>query len=601
MNKTLLFAILTLLLSTACKKSIEFETLSSRWPIFEEVYALKDTKSDSALKLMEAITDTMDVNAIGRYSKSQFYEYQILLTELWYKNDYPISNDSVILAAFYFYDSLWPDHDYSWRNEALCFQKARAYFVKAVLEENKTNQHLEAFSDYLNALWLMNGLRGKYHLFVSSSSNVEYEHFTAMVYDRLAWFLYTYDAWDVSLECLEKSSDCFNGENYALGVASNYELMGDVMLAQGDRIQSMVYYKRSDSIHGRLNTGGIYQHFSSLVHRSLDLYNAGEKEACLALLFHALEANQNERLQRQLRFSLGYFYFEEQRYDSALYNYERSYPLLPRQTIKSYCRIIKAANMLGDSIKAAHYGELLSDAYQIQFARSSDRTKMIMLYESYKAETEDLRQRTVLFFVLILVFILLTIIAFIMFLFERRRRHHKKDIEEHEKIQASLVEEIESAKKASLQKEEQINALQSKLDKVISNPDFQTLPFDKKIETLYELPICKRIRKVKEANVKAFTTYPELILSENQLTMLVNAVDAVFPRFSVRIIEMYPRLKRNDVVYCCLYILGISEVQAAALTGKTYQAVWTRSLKLHEIFDNKSNIQFVLNDILKNW
>jgi hypothetical protein len=83
--------------------------------------------------------------------------------------------------------------------------------------------------------------------------------------------------------------------------------------------------------------------------------------------------------------------------------------------------------------------------------------------------------------------------------------------------------------------------------------------------------------------------------------MLVNAVDAVFPKFSVRIIEMFPRLKRSDVVYCCLYILGITEVQAAALTGKTYQAVWTRSLKMHEIFNNKSSLQLVLHSYLKDW
>ena len=116
-----------------------------------------------------------------------------------------------------------------------------------------------------------------------------------------------------------------------------------------------------------------------------------------------------------------------------------------------------------------------------------------------------------------------------------------------------------------------------------------------------EMPICKRVLMVKNANVKAGVSYPEMVLSENQMSALVNAVDAVFPKFSVWIIEKYPRLKRSDVVYCCMYILGVSEVQAAALMGKTYQAVWTRSLKLHEIFDNKSNLQFVLNGFLKDW
>ena len=175
------------------------------------------------------------------------------------------------------------------------------------------------------------------------------------------------------------------------------------------------------------------------------------------------------------------------------------------------------------------------------------------------------------------------------------------EIEAHEKIQASLEDEIVTTKIDSKQMEEKIKSLETELEKAVSNPDFQKLPFDQKMEALYEMPISKRVRKVMNANVKAGSSYPELVLSENQLTMLVNAVDAVFPKFSIQIIERFPRMKRSDVVYCCMYILGVTEVQAAALTGKTYQAVWTRSMKLHEIFDNKSNLQLVLHYFLKDW
>ena len=173
--------------------------------------------------------------------------------------------------------------------EDLCFQKARSYYYKAVVEERITKQHIQAFSDYLNALWLMDGLMGTPRAIPSiSKTNSEYAHFTGLIYDRLAWFLYTYDAWDTSLECLEKSSDFYELEGFDLGVASNYELMGDVMLAQGDREGSMEYYKSSDSIHELLQTNNIYQHFSSLIHKAIDLYNDGEKEMTLELLQHAL-------------------------------------------------------------------------------------------------------------------------------------------------------------------------------------------------------------------------------------------------------------------------------------------------------------------------
>lgn len=504
-------------------------------------------------------------------------------------------------VSFPAFDSLVPSREVSRRDPQLSFQTAKAYYYKAAVEKIKYHKPIDAFTDYLNALWIMEGLKGERSDFFTDRNNPSHERFTALIYRCLAWFLYNYDAWDTSMECLERSNECFVKGNFSLGVASNLELMGDVMLAQGNRSQSLVYYQKSDSIYRQMNTDDVGQNFSGVFHRALDLYNVNEKEASLALLRHALDESEDDWMERRLRFSLGFLYLQEKEYDSALYNYERSYPLLPRQTLKSYCAIVQISNILGDSVKAARYGDLLAVAYQRQFARSGDRTKMIMLFETFKQDSEHMRNKDVLYFTLCILALLAVLLGVVSVFFVKRIRRHKFEIDAREQIRAALEGEIEEAKSDSQQKAEQIKALESKLKKVISNPDFQTLPFDKKLETLYEMPVCKRALQVKQANVKAFNDYPELKLSDNQLTMLVNAVDAVFPKFSVRIIEMFPRLKRYDVIYCCLYILGITEVQAAALTGKTYQAVWTRSLKLHEIFNNKSSLQIVLHGYLKDW
>lgn len=602
MNKTIFCSFFFfLLLASSCKNNPESDTLASRWPVFGDIYALKDDNPDSALKLLLPIADTMDMYALGQRYPYQLAEYQILDAEIKYKNYLFTKREDHVMEAFHFYDSVMPGRKYSRFRQVLSFQKARAYYFKAVVEERKLNQPLESFADYLNSLWIMEGLLGDRTFFLKAKGGRDYHHFTALIYDRLAWFLYNYDAWDAALECLEKSSKYFKSDGNMKGVASNIELMGDVMLAQGDKVNSMYYYKKADSIHERLNTSNIYQNYSSVIHRALDLYNAGQFEASSALLYHTLRKAQNTWLERQIRFYLGYFYLEKQNYDSALFNYERSFPLLPRQTLKSYSRIVQLANALGDTVKAGYYGELLADAYLIQFARSKDRAKMDSMLDSYKVESRNSKNKDLFLFISCCVLLLIALLFFVSFVLVQRKRRHKKEIAARERIQATLEDEIESVKSVSQQKEETIKALQSKLDRVISNPDFQKLPFDKKLDALYEMPICKRILKVKQSNVKAFSSYPEMVLSDNQLTMLVNAVDAVFPKFSVHIIEMFPRLKRSDVVYCCLYVLGITEVQAAALTGKTYQAVWTRSLKMHEIFDNKSSLQLILHGFLKDW
>ncbi len=602
MNKTIFCSFFFfLLLASSCKNNPENNTLAFRWPVFGDIYALKDAYPDSALKLLLSIADTLDVNALGQQYPYQLAEYQILDAEIQYKNYLLTKREDHVMDAFHFYDSVMPGRKYSRFRQTLSFQKARAYYFKAVVEERKLNQPLESFADYLNSLWIMEGLLGERSFFLKAKGGRDYHHFTALIYDRLAWFLYNYDAWDAALECLENSSEYFKSEGNMKGVASNIELMGDVMLAQGDKVNSLYYYKKADSIYERLNPSYIYQNYSSVIHRALDLYNAKQFEASSALLHQSLRETENTWLERQIRFSLGYFYLEQHNYDSALYNYERSFPLLPRQTLKSYSRIVQIANALGDTVKAGYYGELLADAYLIQFARSKDRAKMDSMLDSYKVESRNSKNRDLFLFISCCVLLLIALLFFVSFVLVQRKRRHKKEIAARERIQATLEDEIESVKSVSQQKEETIKALQSKLDRVISNPDFQKLPFDKKLDALYEMPICKRILKVKQSNVKAFSSYPEMVLSDNQLTMLVNAVDAVFPKFSVRIIEMFPRLKRSDVVYCCLYVLGITEVQAAALTGKTYQAVWTRSLKMHEIFDNKSSLQLILHGFLKDW
>lgn len=594
------FIVFLMFFSASCGRRIDFVTLSEHWPAFGEVKALKESQPDSAYRLLNAIFDTLPLQSIQESSVFENAECQILIADLDFKRFQPISNNDEVMKAFGFYDSIVNSSCWGRNDKELNFQLARSYYFKSVLE-TRAGQTMDAFNDYLNALSLMDKLTGKRRAFVLRSPNLDYEHFTALIYDRLAFYLYSYDASEVALDALESSNECFLKEDNQFGIAGNIEMMGNVMLDQSNHKAAIDFFKKSDSIHAQLHTDNAYQQFSTLIHECFDLYYGGEKDSAYLLLHSVLDRTKNGYARRRISNMLGYFYFEDQLLDSALYYYERSYPLLPGQTIRSYSRCVQIASALGDSLKAARYGNLMADFYFEKVSMESEKTTMISLYEKYKADREMKRQRDWVYFVLFVVVLLGLVLTIDSIYLYRRRQRQKQDRAEHERIKASLEDKIEMSEEITRLKEEKIRVLETELEKVVSNPDFQKLPFVQKLETLYEMPISKRVRTVTEANVKAFSSYPELVLSDNQLTMMVNAVDAVFPKFSVRIIEMYPRLKRSDVVYCCLYILGITEVQASALTGKTYQAVWSRSLKLHEIFGNKSNLQFVLHDILRNW
>ena len=106
MKKAVFFSFMIVLLTTACSKSIEYDTLSARWPVFGEVYALKDASPDSAMKVFQSVADTLNESRLGDLSPFLFNEYQVLKTELKYKNYSPVGNDSLVEHAFLFYESI---------------------------------------------------------------------------------------------------------------------------------------------------------------------------------------------------------------------------------------------------------------------------------------------------------------------------------------------------------------------------------------------------------------------------------------------------------------------------------------------------------------
>jgi len=127
-------------------------------------------------------------------------------------------------------------------------------------------------------------------------------------------------------------------------------------------------------------------------------------------------------------------------------------------------------------------------------------------------------------------------------------------------------------------------------------------PMEERMEELLSQPICiKILTRIGEANIKTMASYPDLELSDNLQDQLVKAVDSVFNSFSSKIFNEYPRLTKADIIYCCLYLIGVNEKAAAVLTGKAYQTVWTRSNKLREVFGMKGDMELVMKEVLRSW
>lgn len=113
-----------------------------------------------------------------------------------------------------------------------------------------------------------------------------------------------------------------------------------------------------------------------------------------------------------------------------------------------------------------------------------------------------------------------------------------------------------------------------------------------------EEPICRLImERVNEGQFKAqmdCKAYKEFALGKEQVTALREAADRHFGQFTSRLAKAYPDLTRGDLDYCCLYLLGLSDADVAALMQRAYNTVSERSRKMKAIFGMEEPLSVTL-------
>ena len=95
-------------------------------------------------------------------------------------------------------------------------------------------------------------------------------------------------------------------------------------------------------------------------------------------------------------------------------------------------------------------------------------------------------------------------------------------------------------------------------------------------------------------------TYPELQLNDTQLHALSVATEKHFPGFEKTLTDLYPKINRDGINQCLLYLLNLEDVQIAAMLSCDYSTIKKRSLKMKEAFNTKKELrQFIRELVLK--
>ena len=167
------------------------------------------------------------------------------------------------------------------------------------------------------------------------------------------------------------------------------------------------------------------------------------------------------------------------------------------------------------------------------------------------------------------------------------RRRIKAERHAHKMQQAALTGKLRKSNEALRELKGQ---LQQQENDAVSKPE--------QANSFTEEPICQLIlARVNEGQFKSqmdCTVYKDYALGKEQLMALREAADRHFNHFTSRLAQTYPSLTKGDLDYCCLYLLGLTDSDVAALKQKAYSTVSDRSRKLKAVFESEESLSAAL-------
>ena len=190
---------------------------------------------------------------------------------------------------------------------------------------------------------------------------------------------------------------------------------------------------------------------------------------------------------------------------------------------------------------------------------------------------------------------------------KRRQAETEKTLEERDKRHAEAIEaerQIHRMEQAALsgrlkRSNQEIRELKDQikqLDDLAAKTEVAA-SFD-------EEPVCRLIMdRVNKGQFKSkvdYIIYKDSALDKQQLLDLRLAADRHFGHFTTRLKKAYPELTNGDLDYCCLYLLGLTDADIAALMQRAYNTVVERDNKIEKILGSEKPLSITLMDLALN-
>ena len=551
---------------------------------------------DSAFAMLQEFASSAAADSLDEFNG---HYCQVLISELLYKNYYRQSNRKDLLKAVGYFDS--SDDG---------FLAARAHYINGVGYYERDSL-IEACGEYLFALRTMESHYHENELVGTKA------RFMVLTYNRLGELFSSQFMQEPAIVCGKKSlvynniepDSPFNRFNLLLFIGKQY-----AKLSQYD---SALYYY-DEAIQLLPDTNNLI--FRDLISTRAFLYyqmGKGVEPSVNDLRRMAIQTtDETEKLNRYL--TIGSIYSEEVQYDSALV-----YLTPVFENMEDAARQRIAARYLyeifqnqGDTLKAAQFsmyiaGNTVSEGESnAQVSQLNELFQQHLQWEQERADAERQgKVRVQRNRMIVATGILAVLAALTAWLLHRRKM---KEQREEANQQIEVEREAHRLESQKLEAEREAHRLEKasmsgRLKK--SNQEVRELKDQIKrqeevnakpqqAESFADEPICRLImERVHEGQFKAqmdCKLYKDAALSKEQVTALRDAADRHFNLFTVRLAKAYPNLTKNDLDYCCLYLLGLSDADISALMQRAYTTVNDRGRKMKAIFGTEEPLSTTL-------
>lgn len=624
MKRLLSIGLLLISLLAACNGNKQVPELVEGPSELSTIDSLLWRQPDSALAVLQDYLACRDVacnvsNAndtiiedVAHYVSTTAYDQHyahLLLAELLYKNYYDQTNRAELLQAVGYFDSLaFTLNDYSslrrliaggdplspTRNDQLFFLSARAHYINGV-GYYEHDSVVPACKEYLKALEMMEEhfeeeeLVGKKAKFMA----LTYTHLTGLFSDMYLHEQAIYFGKE-SLKYYGK----YDAEAWYIAwmlnkIGSRYLLL--------DNYDDAYYY---------CNQGLLILHdTNSLTYRDIETYLAylSYKKGWDATVYMnrmsilISKANSDKEIYSRC-LSIGEFLYQEKQYDSAWLYFNKVFKNTQNEDSKKLAaeRLIEIYQVQGKEPESSEYVDFLLPFVNQEEIKSAIKSQMTELYKSFdQRKLEQLhhheKKKSLTWTIGIIIgFIALLLVIVILYRKNKRKRQLleiqiKEEQHTHTLQQKSLSGRLKQKNKEVRELQDQIRQ-QNDRDAAVK----PTISFE-------EEPICRLImERVKEGQFKSqmdCNIYTNYALTKEQIMALHDAVNRHFDELTVRLKKAYPQLTDNDLNYCCLYLLGLSDADIAALMQKAYPTVSQRSRKLKTIFGGETPLPITLHNI----